>query len=83
VSCSTPLPSFYKGDISDFDAVYRFGKPLDAITIEIENVNIDALEKLRTEGVKDLSPSSCIKNHQRIRSFKRNIIRTQISPVPV
>jgi 5-(carboxyamino)imidazole ribonucleotide synthase len=43
---------FMKGDIRDFDTVYRFGKNLDAITIEIENVNIEALEKLETEGVK-------------------------------
>jgi 5-(carboxyamino)imidazole ribonucleotide synthase len=32
--------------------VYRFGKGLDAVTIEIENVNIEALEKLESEGVK-------------------------------
>ena len=37
---------FIKGNIRDFDDVYNFGKSLDAITIEIENVNIDALEKL-------------------------------------
>ncbi len=43
---------FVKGSIRDFDAVYRFGKSLDAITIEIENVNIEALEKLESEGVK-------------------------------
>ena len=43
---------FVKGDIRDFDAVYNFGKPLDALTIEIENVNVDALEKLESEGVK-------------------------------
>ena len=43
---------FTKGDIKDFDAVYNFGKKLDAITIEIENVNVDALEKLESEGVK-------------------------------
>jgi 5-(carboxyamino)imidazole ribonucleotide synthase len=42
---------FLKGDIRDFDSVYSFGKPLDVITIEIENVNIDALEKLEREGV--------------------------------
>jgi 5-(carboxyamino)imidazole ribonucleotide synthase len=42
---------FLKGDIRDFDSVYQFGKPLDVITIEIENVNIDALEKLEQEGV--------------------------------
>lgn len=43
---------FTKGDIRDFDAVYNFGKGLNAITIEIENVNIEALEKLEAEGVK-------------------------------
>ncbi|HVG42485.1 MAG TPA: 5-(carboxyamino)imidazole ribonucleotide synthase [Chitinophagaceae bacterium] len=43
---------FVKGDIKDFDAVYNFGKGLDAITIEIENVNIEALEKLESEGVR-------------------------------
>jgi 5-(carboxyamino)imidazole ribonucleotide synthase len=43
---------FVKGDIRDFDAVYQFGRSLDALTIEIENVNIEALEKLESEGVK-------------------------------
>lgn len=43
---------FVKGNIRDFDTVYNFGKHLDAITIEIENVNIDALEQLQNEGVK-------------------------------
>lgn len=43
---------FLKGNIRDFDAVYNFGKPLDALTIEIENVNIDALEQLEKEGKK-------------------------------
>lgn len=42
---------FIKGDITDFDTVYRFGQGLDAITIEIENVNIEALEVLEKEGV--------------------------------
>lgn len=43
---------FVKGDIRNFDDVYRFGKGLDVITIEIESVNEDALEKLESEGVK-------------------------------
>ncbi len=43
---------FVPGNIRDFDAVYDFGKGLDALTIEIEHVNIDALEKLENEGVK-------------------------------
>src|SRR5690606_21584029 len=43
---------FSKGDIRDFDTVYNFGRNLDAITIEIENVNVKALEKLEAEGVR-------------------------------
>jgi len=43
---------FTKGDITNFEDVYNFGKGLDAITIEIENVNDEALERLELEGVK-------------------------------
>ena len=43
---------FTTGDITHFEDVYNFGKGLDAITIEIENVNEEALEKLALEGVK-------------------------------
>jgi len=53
--------NFTKGDIKNFDAVYNFGKSLDAITIEIENVNIDALEKLESEGVKVFPKPSVLK----------------------
>ena len=43
---------FTKGDITNFDDVYNFGKGLDALTIEIESVNADALLQLENEGVK-------------------------------
>lgn len=52
---------FTKGDITDFNAVYNFGKELDAITIEIENVNVEALEKLESIGVKVYPKPSVIK----------------------
>ncbi len=39
-----------QGDFTDFDAVYNFGKTADIITIEIENVNTEALIKLKSEG---------------------------------
>lgn len=41
---------FFQGDLMDFDTVYNFGKQVDVLTIEIENVNLDALEKLESEG---------------------------------
>ena len=42
---------FIEGDIKNFDAVYAFGKKVDVLTIEIENVNLDALFKLEEEGL--------------------------------
>jgi 5-(carboxyamino)imidazole ribonucleotide synthase len=43
---------FVKGDFKDFDDVYHFGKHLDAVVIEIESVNEEALKKLEKKGVK-------------------------------
>jgi 5-(carboxyamino)imidazole ribonucleotide synthase len=63
---------FTKGNIRNFDDVYNFGKGLDAITIEIESVNEDALERLQSEGVKVYpSPSALriIKNKIRQKEF--------------
>ncbi len=42
---------FIEGDIQDYYAVYRFGKMVDLLTIEIEHVNIDALFQLEEEGI--------------------------------
>src|SRR5688500_831451 len=52
---------FSKGDIKDFDAVYDFGKQLDIVVIEIEHVNVEALEKLQSEGVKIFPKPSVLK----------------------
>ncbi|WP_432713052.1 5-(carboxyamino)imidazole ribonucleotide synthase [Pedobacter sp.] len=41
---------FECGSITDYDTVYNFGKKADVITIEIEKVNIEALEQLEKEG---------------------------------
>ena len=43
--------NFYRGSLMDFDIVYQFGKLVDLLTIEIENVNLDALDKLEEEGL--------------------------------
>ena len=42
--------TFVKGSILDFEAVYQFGKLVDVLTFELENVNIQALKKLKSEG---------------------------------
>jgi len=48
--CSKIAPHFQQGSLQDYDTVYNFGKELDVITIEIEKVNVEALEALENEG---------------------------------
>jgi 5-(carboxyamino)imidazole ribonucleotide synthase len=62
---------FIKGDIRNFDDVYRFGKGLDALTIEIENVNVEALEKLESEGLRIFPRPSVL------RTIKNKILQKQ------
>ncbi len=47
------------GDITDYDTVLRFGRTADVVTVEIEHVNTDALEKLESEG-KPVIPSAAV-----------------------
>ena len=49
--CAEICNRFVIGNLLDFDAVYNFGKTVDLLTIEIENVNLDALDKLEDEGL--------------------------------
>jgi len=62
---------FIKGDIRDFNAVYAFGKQVDALTIEIENVNIEALEKLESEG------SRIFPNTRALKIIKNKILQKE------
>lgn len=55
--CKIACNEFFVGDLMDFDTVYNFGKRADVVTIEIENVNVEALEALEKEGIK-VYPSS-------------------------
>ena len=50
--CKDIAQSFRVGSLKDFDTVYSFGKNCDVITVEIEAVNTDALQKLADEGKK-------------------------------
>jgi len=50
--CAAIAPHFVVGSFRDFETVYRFGQGLDVLSIEIESVNLDALKRLRDEGVK-------------------------------
>jgi len=50
--CKIACNTFFQGSLMDFDTVYNFGKQVDVLTFEIELVNLDALEKLESEGIK-------------------------------
>jgi 5-(carboxyamino)imidazole ribonucleotide synthase len=50
--CRFGSNEFTIGSLTDFDTVYNFGKDCDVITIEIENVSVEALKKLEEEGTK-------------------------------
>lgn len=59
--CKIACDEFILGNLMDFDAVYNFGKQVDVLTIEIENVNLDALEKLEDEGLKVYPPTKALR----------------------
>lgn len=48
--CKYITSNFVIGSLTDYDTVYNFGKHCDIITIEIENVNTEALKRLEEEG---------------------------------
>ena len=50
--CKIACNKFFQGNLMDFDTVYNFGKQVDVLTFEIELVNLDALEKLESEGIR-------------------------------
>tara|TARA_R100000935_G_scaffold18503_1_gene35812 strand:+ start:39277 stop:40434 length:1158 start_codon:yes stop_codon:yes gene_type:complete len=55
---------FEQGDLMDFDTVYNFGKKVDVLTFEIEGVNVEALEKLESEGKKVYPSAKTLRNIQ-------------------
>src|SRR3546814_14343540 len=49
-SCSSYCHYFKVGSFNNYNDVYHFGQSPDVLTIEIENVNVEALRRLRDEG---------------------------------
>ena len=62
---------FVLGDIRDYDTVLAFGRQVNLLTIEIENVNLDALQQLETEGV------LVIPKTEVLRTIKSKILQKQ------
>ncbi len=62
---------FQQGDITSYDDVISFGRMVDVLTIEIENVNVEALEKLESEGKRIIPRPSAL------RTIKNKIYQKQ------
>ncbi|MFL2623484.1 MAG: 5-(carboxyamino)imidazole ribonucleotide synthase [Flavobacteriaceae bacterium] len=69
---------FVQGDLMDFETVFNFGKKVDTLTIEIENVNVEALKALEKEGVKVYPDSNTLATIQNKAEQKRFYIKQQL-----
>ncbi|MFZ9044285.1 MAG: 5-(carboxyamino)imidazole ribonucleotide synthase [Cyclobacteriaceae bacterium] len=50
--CRSLVESFEVGELTDYDTIMAFGADKDLLTIEIENVNTNALKDLQKQGKK-------------------------------
>lgn len=50
--CQFGATKFFQGSLTDYDTVMNLGNQVDVLTIEIENVNLEALETLEKAGKK-------------------------------
>ncbi len=73
---------FILGDLMNFDDVYNFGKNVDVLTIEIENVNLDALEKLEDEGLSVYPPTKTLRTIQNKAKQKLFYVDNNIPTAP-
>ena len=62
--CRIAADVFEQGDLMDFETVYNFGKKVDVLTFEIEGVNVEALEKLESDGKKVYPSAATLRNIQ-------------------
>ena len=76
--CSKLCASFTIGSFKDYDTVINFGKSMDIITIEIEHVNVEALEYLEKSGVKVYPQPNVIRTIQDKRIQKQFYADQQI-----
>lgn len=76
--CQFGAHYFEIGNLLDFDTVYNFGKKVDVLTIEIENVNLDALDQLEAQGKKVFPSPKTLRNIQSKITQKNLYLGNQI-----
>ena len=74
-ACNT----FVNGDLMDYNSVVNFGEDLDVLTIEIENINVDALVTLEKKGVKVYPQASVLKIIQN-KCRQKKFYKTHLIP---
>lgn len=80
--CRLGSDIFEVGDLMDYETVYSFGKKTDLLTIEIEHVNSEALEKLEQEGVLVYPPSKVLQIIQNKAKQKLFYVDNDIPTAP-
>jgi 5-(carboxyamino)imidazole ribonucleotide synthase len=73
---------FTQGDYLDYHAVYEFGRQVDVLTYEIENINTAALYKLKEEGVKVVPDPAILEMIQDKGLQKEFYIKNNIPTAP-
>ncbi len=72
---------FVTGDIKNYEDVLAFGKHLDVITIEIEAVNVEALEQLEAMG-KVIIPKPSVLKTIKNKVLQKEFYKAQNIPSP-
>ncbi|MDO5978046.1 5-(carboxyamino)imidazole ribonucleotide synthase [Flavivirga spongiicola] len=80
--CKIASNEFHLGDLMNYDTVYNFGKQVDVLTIEIENVNVDALEALEKEGIKVYPASKTLRTIQNKATQKLFYVDNNLPTAP-
>lgn len=76
--CSAIAHKFTCGSLTDYQSVYQFGQNVDIVSIEIENVNTEALIALQKEGKKVFPQPQIIQLFQDKRTQKQFYLENQI-----
>ncbi|MDP5157827.1 MAG: 5-(carboxyamino)imidazole ribonucleotide synthase [Flaviramulus sp.] len=80
--CKIACDEFHLGNLMDYDTVYNFGKRVNVLTFEIENINVDALETLEKEGVKVYPSSKTLRTIQNKAKQKLFYVDNNIPTAP-
>lgn len=77
--CRISCDHFTQGDLMNYDAVFNFGKKVDILTLEIEGVNLEAIEALEKMG-KIVYPSANTLRNIQNKGVQKKFYKTHHIP---